>query len=163
MFGTVLDYFSTSDMEELLQEQLSETEKQRLRASGLFSDEDIENVSAGFQSAFSRVAGNVASRGIDGPAGAEILAQAQAAPFHQLQAQASRLYQTALVSSSQMIASLAQENIAFSRSFGNITKLYQTMLAEGQGQPPGDSLFAEFNEMAMRFNELRQKLEKKGS
>lgn len=162
LFGTVFDWFTTSPTEELVDEQLDSTQVQRLRASGAFSDDDIAKIQRGFGPIINAVAGNVGSRGLgSSAAGAEILATAQALPFHKLQAHAAQLYQTSLVNASNFLAILAKENVSFSRSFGNITKLYETIRAENKesGQPANDPLMADFQEMALRFNRLLQKLE----
>ena len=89
LFGTIFDWFTTSPEEELAEEQLDYVQKNRLRASGVFSDEDIAQIEAGAGPMVNRVAGNLASRGIkvDGCRSRNSLLPPQAAPFHKLQAQ----------------------------------------------------------------------------
>lgn len=162
LFGTVFDWFTTSPEEELVEEQLDWAQLQRLRASGVFSEEDIAQIQAGFGPMVNAVAGNVGSRGLGGSAaGAEIIAQAQAAPFHRLQAQAAQLYQESLVNASKFITRLAEANAGYSRSFGNITKLYETMREENKEnvQSAIDPMLAEFDELTRRFSSLLKELE----
>ena len=159
LFGTLFDHFTTSPEEALLEEQLTEAQRQRLRASGVFSDEDIAQIEEGWAPVVNQVAGNVASRGIGGAAGAEIVAQAQAAPFHKLQAQASQLYQTSVTNAAQFVGQLSQANSVYQSAFGSITQLYEVMqLKSGEnGQPNADPLFSEFDELTRRFAELLEK------
>ena len=131
LFGTLYDFFTTSPEEALVEEQLDWVQLQKMRASGVFSDQDIAQIEAGYKPMVDAVAGNVRSRGLGGSAsGAAIVEQARAAPFHKLQAQAAQLYQESLINASSFVASLAEENAAYARSFGFITKLYETMRKE---------------------------------
>ena len=131
LFGTLYDFFTTSPEEALVEEQLDWVQLQKMRASGVFSDQDIAQIEAGYKPMVDAVAGNVRSRGLGGSAsGAAIIAQAQAAPFHKLQAQAAQLYQESLINASNFVRNLADENAAYARSFGFITKLYETMRKE---------------------------------
>lgn len=166
LFGTLYDFFTTSPEEALVEEQLDWVQLQKMRASGVFSDQDIAQIEAGYKPMVDAVAGNVRSRGLGGSAsGAAIVAQAQAAPFHKLQAQAAQLYQESLINASNFVASLAEENAAYARSFGFITKLYETMRKEqkkngdgekGNAQVAVDPMLVNFEEVTRRFSSLME-------
>ena len=178
LFGTVLDFFTTSPAEALVEEQLDWIKLQKMRASGVFSDEDIAQIEGGYKPMVNAVAGNVRSRGLGGSAsGAAIVAQAQAAPFHKLQAQAAQLVQSSLVNSVDLLSVLVSENKGFARVLGNITKLYEDMLGElkkqqgkkdkNQGgsaentpsvQLALDPMFAEFDDVTRRTARVLQRL-----
>ena len=172
LFGTVLDFFTTSPADALVEEQLDWIKLQKMRASGVFSDQDIAQIEAGYKPMVNAVAGSVRSRGLGGSAsGAAIIAQAQAAPFHKLQAQAAQLVQSSLVNSANLLSTLANENKSFARGLGNITKLYEEWLKESQKnkqqedteekqsvQPAADPMLAEFDEVTRRFTSLMEEL-----
>lgn len=154
MFGSVLDFFVESPAEALLKEQMDYNDIQKLRASGVFSEEDIAAIEAGNKPVVDKIAQGLASRGLgSSAAGADIIAQAQAAPFHKLQAQAAGLYQTGLIHAANLVKSVAAENAAFSKSVGNLAKLYQTMKADGL-EPGSEPLFSEFDELTRQFAAL---------
>lgn len=173
IFGTVLDFFTTSPAEALVEEQLDWIKLQKLRASGVFSDQDIAQIEAGYKPMVDAVAGSVRSRGLGGSAsGAAIIAQAQAAPFHKLQAQAAQLVQSSLVNSANLLSTLANENKSFARGLGNITKLYEEWLKESRTkkqeektekkqsvQPAADPMLAEFDEVTRRFTSVLKGLD----
>lgn len=169
LFGTLFDFFTTSEEEALVEEQLDWVQLQKMRASGVFSEEDIAQIQSGARPMVNRVAGNVGSRGLGGSAsGAAIIAQAQAAPFHKLQAQAAQLYQDSLINASNFVLKLSDENAAYARSFGFITKLYETMRKEKKengdedkenAQVAVDPMLADFDERTRRFMSLMEELE----
>ena len=169
LFGTLFDFFTTSPEEALVEEQLDWVQLQKMRASGVFSEEDIAQIQSGARPMVNRVAGNVGSRGLGGSAsGAAIVAQAQAAPFHKLQAQAAQLYQDSLINASQFVLKLAEDNAAYARSFGFITELYEAMRKQkkenGDGKKENaqvavDPMLADFDERTRRFMSVMKELE----
>ena len=168
LFGTLYDFFTTSEEEALVEEQLDWVQLQKMRASGVFSTEDIAQIEAGYKPMVNAVAGNVRSRGLGGSAsGAAIVAQAQAAPFYKLQAQAAQLYQESLVNASQFVLRLSADNAAYARSFGFITELYEAMRKEKKekgdedkenAQVALDPMLTDFDERTRRFMSLMEEL-----
>ena len=102
---TAYDAFTTSESEKLIAEQRELNARNRLRASGVFSDADVGTIMREYNDQVNRFAGSVAARGLGSSAvGASLISQAQQAPFYQAQRQAATQYQSGLKTLSELLA-----------------------------------------------------------
>lgn len=102
---SAFDAFTTSPSEKLIAEQQEINARNRLRASGVFSDQDIATIMREYNDQVNRFAGSVAARGLGSSAvGASLISRAQQAPFYQAQRQAAQQYQAGLKTLSSLIA-----------------------------------------------------------
>ena len=102
---TVYDAFTTSESEKLIAEQRELNARNKLRASGVFSDADIATIMREYNDRVNKFAGSVAARGLGSSAvGASLISKAQQAPFYQAQRQAATQYQAGLKTLSDMLA-----------------------------------------------------------
>ena len=102
---TAYDFFTTSESEKLIAEQRELNARNRLRASGVFSDADIATIMREYNDQVNKFAGGVAARGLGSSAvGASLISRAQQAPFYQAQRQAATQYQAGLKTLSDMLA-----------------------------------------------------------
>ena len=151
--GGLIDLFHESDEEKLIAMSLDELEVQRLRRSGVFSEEEIAEIRRGAEPGVNAVAGNVASRGLgSSAAGADIIRQAQQAPFLQAQAQAQQTYQTLLTGTFNMVQQYSQSNPSMRSQVGSLAKLYLTYQSENE-DPETEPLFNQFESIAAYFAE----------
>lgn len=102
---TVYDAFTTSESEKLIAEQRELNARNKLRASGVFSDADIATIMREYNDRVNKFAGSVAARGLGSSAvGVSLISKAQQAPFYQAQRQAATQYQAGLKTLSDMLA-----------------------------------------------------------
>ena len=151
--GGLIDLFHESDEEKLISMSLDELEVQRLRRAGVFSEEEIAEIRRGAEPGVNAVAGNVASRGLgSSAAGADIVRQAQQAPFLQAQAQAQQAYQMGLTNTFNMVQQYSQRNPSIQSQVGSLAKLYLTYQSEDD-DPETEPLFNQFESIAAYFAE----------
>ena len=152
--GGLIDLFHESDEEKLIAMSLDELEVQRLRRSGVFSEEEIATDSEGSGAGRERGGGECGvSRGLgSSAAGADIVRQAQQAPFLQAQAQAQQTYQTLLTGTFNMVQQYSQSNPSMRSQVGSLAKLYLTYQSENE-DPETEPLFNQFESIAAYFAE----------
>ena len=121
---TALDFFTTSPTENLISQQQEINRQNKLRASGVFSDQDISGIMREYNDQVNQFAGGVAARGLGTSAiGAKQISQAQQAPFFQVQRQSAQAYQQGLSRLSQLIAQDREIKARQRESIGGLTQL----------------------------------------
>ena len=106
---SAFDAFTTSPSEKLIAEQQELNARNKLRASGVFSDTDIATIMRESNDQVNQFAGGVAARGLGSSAiGASLISKAQQAPFYQAQQKAAQQYQEGL----KTLGSLIQQDQA---------------------------------------------------
>lgn len=121
---TAFDAFTTSPSEKLIAEQQAINARNRLRASGVFSDQGIATIMREYNDQVNRFAGSVAARGLGSSAlGASLISKAQQAPFYQAQRQAAQQYQAGLKTLSSLIAQNQAIEAKQRERLGGFTKL----------------------------------------
>ena len=104
---SAFDAFTTSPSEKLIAEQQELNARNKLRASGVFSDQDVGTIMREYNDQVNQFAGGVAARGLGSSAiGASLISKAQQAPFYQAQQKAAQQYQEGL----QTLGSLIGQN-----------------------------------------------------
>ena len=118
------DLFTTSSSEQLISEQQQINTQNRLRASGVFSDEDISTIMRDYNDQVNQFAGSVAARGLGSSAvGASLISKAQQAPFFQAQRQAAKQYQAGLSTLGSLIRQDREIKARQRKRIGGFAKL----------------------------------------
>lgn len=109
------------------------------RARGKFTDAEIAQIKQNAEPAVNAVAGNVAARGLTGPAGAAIVGEAQQRPFLNAQNAAAQ----AVPGSLQNLMAIINQNLAMfqgddslAKEFGGLVQSYAML--KGLNTIPGD-------------------------
>lgn len=131
--ATGFDFFHESTGEKAIKQQQQINAQNKLRASGVFSDAEIETILRENEGKVNLFAGSVAARGLGtSPLGASLIAKAQQAPFFQAQQRAAGQYQQGLSTLNQLISQERQADASFQQKIGGFTKL-ATLFANKKG------------------------------
>lgn len=128
------DYLASKETRELQNQtlqQMTEFNNDLLRrARGKFTEAEIAQIKRNAEPSINAVAGNVAARGLTGPAGAAIVADAQQKPFFAAQDAATK----AVPGSLQNLMGIVNQHLAMfegdddiAKEFGELIKSYTTL------------------------------------
>ena len=131
-------------LDEVLEEQHALQRMQARQARGIFTPAEQQNIQRANEPQVNMVASNVAARGLDkSGAGAEIVAQAQRAPFRAAQQTASTLHQATLFNTFKMVRQLELDDKAFYNDLatiaGNLRKLNEPDDTDGDDSTKSSS------------------------